>query len=171
MSPLNDPVGYDEARGVDDWTPTRGLVRGALRGGIAAGVLAGLLAVLAVELPYAIIPLWVRAPLAFGVCWVLFQVVQRAAGMVGPPCTFLALGLAALVLLSNHVTFALHGVPVSEGVERWWVIPMSLVEEIVPARGDLLIGWSWCHPYAVLTLSGLPLVLGGGFCAALCRRG
>lgn len=103
--------------------------------------------------------------------------------MVAGHCTLLAIGLAALVLVSNHVVFALHGVQhagggtgydgmgvFTAGAIDWWIFPMGLIELMVPAQGDWLIGWQWCHPYALLCLNGLPLVIAAGFCTALSDR-
>ncbi len=170
MGTLNEPMGYEEARREVAWTPLRGLVRGALHGLVAAVVFGALLALLAAYVPYMIIPWWLRVPLAFGVACLLFKVVQRGAGMGGWPCTVLALALTGLVLVSNHVVFALQGVPDPSGVDPWWVVPAAMIEHVVSKQGGVLIGWRWCHPYALLTLNLLPLLLGGGFCTALCSR-
>jgi len=171
MKTLNDPLGCDEAPEEAEWTPAIGLRRGALNGLLAAAILSILLVPLAAYLPYMIIIIWLRAPLAFGVAWVLCQVVQRGAGMVDVRCTLLALVLAALVLASSHVVFAVNGVVDAGGVGEWWVFPMYLIEDLVPQTDGYRIGWQWCHPYALLSLSALPLLIGGGFCAALCNRG
>jgi len=45
-----------------------------------------------------------------------------------------------------------------------------MIEQVVPKQRGVLIGWQWRHPYALLTLKLLPLLLGGGFCTALCSR-
>jgi hypothetical protein len=167
---LNDPIGYEEERGDLEWTPLGGLLRGARHGLVAAGVLAAALIPLAAYLPYMIAPLWLRGPLAFGLAWLLSQVVQRGAGMVGLPCSALAFGLTALVLASNHVVFALCGVVDPGGCYPLWAFPMEFVAQVVSSKQDALIGWTWFHPYALLILNLPPLALGGGFHAALFNR-
>ena len=167
MRTLNDPPGDEDVR-ADDWTPAIGLRRGVVYGLIAAVVLALLLEPLAHHLPYMVLILWLRGPLAFGLAWILFQVVHRAAGMEDPRCSALVLGLTTLVLLSHHLVFAVEGVPYSPEDVDWWGIPISIIAQIVPNQGGVLIGWQWCHPYALLALNVFPLLVGGGICVATC---
>ena len=164
--------GFDpeKARRDDEWTPAAGLWRGTQRGLVAAVLLALLLIPLAGYLPLMLIIVWLRAPLAFALGWLLCGVVQRAAGMGAGRWILLGLGLAVLVLASNHVVFALHGVPACEG-GYWWAFPANILEGIFPSRGDVLMGWTWFHPYVLLALNAAPLAIGGAFCAALSARG
>ena len=125
MKTLNDPVpGYEED---DDWTPKGGLRRAIVRGTVTAAILAGALALVGYYVPELIINWRLRAALGFVVAWILFGVVQRAAGMIGGHCSALAVGLAVAVLLSNHVVFAIHGVPTSQATPfigwRYWFAP------------------------------------------------
>jgi hypothetical protein len=83
----------------------------------------------------------------------------------------LALALTGVVLASNHVVFALHGVPDPWGIDPWWVAPIKFISQVVPEHKGVFIGWEWCHPWALLMLNLLPLLVGGGFCAALRARG
>lgn len=170
MSPLNEPIDYDRRRR-PAWTPQLGLRRAAAWGGLTAVLLAVVLAPLAAKASPMVLPLWTRIPLAFGVIWVLFKVVQRAAGMVGPSCSALAVGLGALVLLSNHVIFATAGVPTAIEDADWWFALVSLVGQIIEPTDDLFIGPGWFHPLVLLLVNLVPLLFGGGIAMALCRQG
>ncbi len=167
MPLLNDPVGYDERGPEPEWTPQAGLRRGALAGLIAAAVLALLLAPLAAFLPYVILPWVLRTPLTFGICWLLFLAMERAAGMVGPRLTLLMLAYALLVLASNHACFAMFGIPGSGMMEDWWLFPATLAEKFIPEVDGRRIGWEWLHPYVVVAMNAIPMLVGGGMCAAL----
>jgi hypothetical protein len=150
MVALNDPIGYDEDRPErEKWTPAQGLRRGALFGLIAMVVIILLLAPVAVYAPYVLIAWLPRSAIAFVVAWILFSVVQRAAGMAGWMVTALAVTLTLVVLLSHHVVFRIHSVPTHTGAPS---------------------GWESLHPLTLVGLNLLPLIL-VGFCAALRHRG
>ena len=168
-----DCGGLDSGRSSEDreWTPARGLIRGAFWGLLAAFGLALALAPLARFAPFMVLILWLRIPLGFAVTWLLCLAVQRAAGMTAPLCLALGWVLAAGVLVSNHAVFAVYGLPTIGGFGDWWAFPMSMVEQIIGANGDMLLGWGWCHPYVLLLLNGIPVLIGGAFGAALAARG
>src|SRR5262245_51853311 len=130
----------------DDWTPAKGIVRGLIAGVVCATVLAAILAPVAWYFPSVTTDMLLRAAFAFGVAWILFGAVHRAAGMVGWPCTWMVVVLTLLVMLSNHVVFAVHGVPLRDGT--------------------LQIGGMWFHPLILLTMN-LGTLIGLGFCAWL----
>lgn len=135
----------------DEWTPRQGLRRALVWGLLTAGVIAGLTDLVAWYSPITMQHLLLRTALAFVGSWVLFAVVHRAAGMVGGACSALVLVLMGLVLVSHHAVFAIHGVPTRDG--------------------GLLIGWVvWLNPLVLGFISGLPLLIGGGPCAAYCHR-
>ena len=149
MKTLNDPVpGYEED---DDWTPKGGLRRAIWRGTIVAVILAGLLAPAAYYVPQLLLGGILRAALGFAVAWILFGVVQRAAGMVGGRCSALSIALAVGVLLSNHIVFAIHGVPTNQG-------------------GPLLGWWFWFDPRVLGLYNGIALI-GVAGCACLRHSG
>lgn len=168
---LNDPVGYDPRKSEPELSELAALRRGALFGLAAALALAGVLAPLAASLPFVLIPTYIRTPLTFGVMWLVLSAVQRGAGMVGAPCTIIALALTLVTLFSHQVVFAFSGVPYASGLAPWWVHPMEFVAEFFPKGGRSLRGGAWLHPYVTVALNGAPLLLGGGFCAALRGRG
>jgi hypothetical protein len=148
MKTLNDPVPMDDA-GDPNWSPRTGLVRAAGRGAVVSLVLAVLSVPLAWYFPGFLLNLWVRMVLAFGLAWVMFGVVQRAAGMVGAPCTALAVIFTIVVLVSQHVVFALHGVPTLHGT---------------------LIGWQWLTLTALGTCN-FSATIGIWACGLLCHSG
>ncbi len=133
----------------EEWTPARGACR-ALCGGTLAALLCALFADIAAwHFPYACLHWMLRGACAFGVAWVLFRVVHRAAGMTSWFCTTLAVALAILVMLSQHVVFALHGVWTVHGV---------------------VAGWSWCDPATILACN-MTALAGIGLCAAQYHEG
>jgi hypothetical protein len=148
MKTLNDPVPMDNA-GDGNWSPTAGLIRAAVRGAVVSLVLAVLSVPLAFYFPGFLLNLWVRMVLAFGLAWVMFAVVQKAAGMVGAPCTALAVAFTIFVLVSQHVVFALHGVPTVHGT---------------------VIGSDWLTLTALGT-SNFSATIGIWACALLCHSG
>ena len=170
MRTLNDPIDYEPNKG-DRWTPLIGLRRGFVHGVAAAGVLALLMTPVALYLPFMLIVAWLRIPLAFGLTWVLASVVQRAAGMAGGACSAVTLAVGGIALMSNHIVFALFGVPDVGMVDPWWTTPMTLVNEVVPAQEGMVIGWRWLHPYTLAIVNVVPLGLGGGFATAFRNSG
>lgn len=148
MRTLNDPVEYDNGPHAD-WTPTRGLVRGVIWGSVAALVITVLSAPIAIFAPHVLIIWLPRTAIAFAVAWILFGVVQRAAGMVGVPITAMVIGLTLLVLASHHFMFAVYGVPTTRGLST---------------------GWEWVGPVTLLFVNIGPLV-GIAACTALRHSG
>ena len=120
-----------------------------LWGGLAALLCALLAGVGAWYIPRVCLHWLLRCACAFGVAWVLFQVVHSAAGMTGWFCSVLVIALALLVMFSQHLVFAVHGL---------WTV------------GGLQGGWSWCHPAAILACN-MTAFVGIGLCAALCHEG
>ncbi len=108
----SEPAATDEP----DWTPGLGWCRALVRGGAATVVMSLLLAPAAWFAAPVLLNFLLRAFLALVVTWVMFGVVHRAAGMVGARCTALGVILSLLVFLSNHVVFALHGIPTQQGM-------------------------------------------------------
>jgi hypothetical protein len=150
MVALNEPLGHDEDhRERDNWTPGRGLLRGTIFGLFATLVIILLLAPVAVYFPYVLIMWPLRCAIAFVVAWILFSVVQRAAGMTGIPVTAAVLALVVLVLVSHHVIFAING---------------------VPTRSGSATGMVWLHPLTLFLQNVAPLVA-VGLCAAFRHRG
>ncbi|MGD8453349.1 MAG: hypothetical protein PVJ57_16170 [Phycisphaerae bacterium] len=155
----------------DEWTPLRGLCRAALRGLVLAGLLALPLAFLARTLPHLLILLAPRTMLAFGILWLLRRRVHRDAGMEEWRCSLLAACLAGLVLVSNHVVFALHGVAPSPPGNYAFAFPMGPLGDVVPCTNGLLIGAMWLHPYALLIANTVPLFAAIIITSALARCG
>jgi len=170
---LNEPVGYEERVEVE-WSPATGLRRGLAHGLAFAVVLIVVLWPVAAGLPYLLLPWILRAVAAFGIAYVLFIVVQRAAGMASPMVTALVIGLTGLVLFAQHIAFACHGVaePPDEGMSGVGIVvfPAQMVGRWVSQRGGELIGWGWLHPCVLLWVNLGP-ALGVGFVVALRHRG
>jgi hypothetical protein len=104
----------------EEWTPQQGLVRAAIWGVGTAAVLAALLAPVAWFAPAILMSLLVRIVLGVALVWILLGTVQSAGGFAGWPITALGIILSALVLASNHVVFAVHGVPGHDGPVAGW---------------------------------------------------
>lgn len=138
-----------EAATRDDWSPARGLVRGAVAGLMAAVMLAGLADWLAWRAPLLAANGWLRTAASLGSMFVMFYVVHRASGMTGPPCTAIVVVLVALIAGSQHVVFALHGVPSTQG---------------------LVLGWEWCAP-EIMLLMNIWTIVGIAFGVLLWRDG
>jgi hypothetical protein len=149
MSTLNEPTDWKPEPAEPDWTPASGLLRGAVYGLIVALGIAVLLVPVAKWAPTLLLNAYLRVALGFAVTGSLAAAVQRGAGMVGWPCTGLAVGLAVLVLVTNHVVFAICG---------------------VPTRSGLVVGWAWLDPGVLFGMNLLALV-GVGSAGALCHRG
>jgi hypothetical protein len=149
MKTLNDPIRMSDETEDRPWSPRLGLIRAAVWGAVAAVVLGLLLTPLAVYAPTFLLHWLVRMVLGFGITWVMFGVVQQAAGMVGARCTALALGYAALVLVSQHVVFAICGVQTLDG---------------------MVAGWQWLAP-ATLGVCNFSAGIAAGGCAYLCHDG
>jgi hypothetical protein len=145
---LNEPTGWQPAEPQPEWAPERGLRRGAIAGAALALLLIAVLVPIAMWVPYLLFGL-LRIVVGFGITWALAAAVQRSAGMVGWPCTGIAVGLALVVLVSNHVVFALCG---------------------VPTRSGYVAGWEWLSPATLFVMNG-PALVGVGFAAALCHSG
>jgi hypothetical protein len=168
MKTLNDPTGSDSSP-EEEWTPETGLRRAIQSGIVAAMVLSAVLAPIAYAVPMLLIPWYLRGVWAFGVAWILFGVVQRAAGMVGRQVRAIAIALTLVVLLSNHLIFALYGVPA--GMPRSsWLFPAVLVEDFVPVYQGVMRGFAWFHPAVLALLNAAPLV-GIGFATAFRHDG
>lgn len=168
MPITNRPSDADDYRDVP-WTPAIGLRNAALRGGLVALLLAGLLVPASIYLPYMTIPWLLRGPLTVGIAWLMFKVVQDAAGMAGPACTALALALTAGVLVSQHLVFAACGV-LDLGSTDWWSFPAGVLRLLIPPDGGLLIGSGWLHAYVVAAVNLPPLIVAGSLAAALWGR-
>ena len=148
MRTLNDPVGGDENPADDaEWTPQIGLRRAALRGAILCVVLCALTGLLAWFLPAVTINIYLRSFLAFVVAWLLFSLVQDAAGFVGFPVSAIAIGYTLIVLISHHVIFALHGVPSTKGVMigSIWLDPLVLFGVNFGPLGAIAFATALCH--------------------------
>ncbi len=150
MRTLNDPVPFDDVESDDlDWTPAKGMARAAVRGGVAALIVSAVLAPLVIFVPFVAFYPCTRAAMAFIVAWILFGVVQRAAGMVGMPVSALAIALAVMVLLFQHVLVTLWGITGAEGASNVW---------------------RWLHPAILLSANIFPLAAVIG-CAVLRHSG
>ena len=166
--PLNEPFGYQQSAADDEWTPEKGFRRGATWGAAAALAVGVLLGLLAFWRPLVLIPTALRMPLTLALTWLLMRVVQRGAGMVARRCTIIAVSLVLVILLSHHVIFACVGVPMTAfTLEAWWLFPMTLVEQVFTVQSGRLTGWRWFHPYVLLALNAVPLVIGAGLAAMM----
>ena len=84
------------------------MIRAALAGALAAAMLAGVLGLIAAFAPTVIYHPLLRFFIAFAVCWLIVQVVERFGGASGWPFTALAVVLAFAVMFSNLAATALH---------------------------------------------------------------
>ena len=134
------------------WTPRRGIVRAAVLGFVVAVALAILLTPVAVLAPALLLNAIFRALVTFGIGWMLCGAVHSAAGMTGGLVTFLGVFYAALVMLSNHVVWALFGVPLGP-------------------QGEVVTGWHQVFDPSLVGLLSLFVVVPLGFCFVLCRDG
>jgi hypothetical protein len=120
--------------------------------GLAAAVVISLaLLPIAVFAPILLLHPILRAAFTVVVTFVVFGVVQSAAGMIGSPITAIAAFYSALAMLSNHVVWAFCGAPVG-------------------ASGQIIVGSYWFTWDALGLLSlfvAIPLI----FCTAICRDG
>jgi len=169
MASLNDPAGFEE-REEESWTPAAGLRRGLIHGLVVAVILALVLGFLGVWLMGMVIPWHMRSVLAFGVGWILFVVVQRAAGMVGRDVTTLAVGLTVLALVLQHAVFAVFGIIDPVDAAGWFLFPVHIVQGLVGSHEGRLIGIGWFHPLVLVAVNGFPVV-GIVFAAVLRQRG
>lgn len=131
------------------WTPTTGLRRATVWGGLATCAWIAILAVPAWYVPTVLMDWLIRLALAFAITWSLFGVVHRAAGMAGTSCTAIVVACTAIVLFSQHLVFAMHGVTTQQGE---------------------VSGWAWCTPETLLLINGIP-VIGVAFAVILCHEG
>lgn len=167
MPITNKPTDAEDFRD-EPWSPVIGLRNAAVRGGIVAAILAVLLIPVSIYLPYMTIPWLLRAPVAIGVAWIMFKVVQDAAGMAGGPCTALALLLTFAVMLSQHLVWAACGVLEITSVE-WWSFPAGILHQQIPEQNGRLIGPNWLHWYILVAVNVAPLVVAGCIAAAFWR--
>ena len=116
---------------------------------VVATMVAGMLWPVAAYFPLILTHFILRTFIALIVCVVLFAVVQAKAGVVGWKCTLTAVGLAFAVMLSQHVAFALYG---------------------VPTRTELVSGYVWIEPPTVLFMN-FSSAIGIGFATLLCHSG
>lgn len=120
----------DEDFGIaEDWSPARGVIRGVIAGVAMAAVLGVLADVVAWHAPLMAANGWVRTGAALASMWLLYWAVHKAAGMTGPFLTVTVVVLVIAVAVSQHVVFALHGLPTS---------------------GGSLVGWGWLSPIALV---------------------
>lgn len=135
---------YVMRRDEPEWTPARGMARGTMAGVLVAAGLGLAFYALAYGAPFVTLNFALRVAWSFGVTWIVFTVVQRAAGMVGWPVTILGVVLSMAVILASHAAYAQAGVPTRDGVVDGW------------AR--------WFHPWN-LFVANLPTFIGVGVCA------
>lgn len=132
-----------------EWTPARGMAKSLVVGGAAATGLAMVLYALAYVAPVLTLNFALRTAFSFAVAWLLFRVVQDAAGMVGWWSTGLTLVLTAGVFLATHAAYAAAGVPTG-------------------GRGNLpamVDGYeAWFNPWTLL-MCNLSTCVGAGVCA------
>lgn len=107
-------------------------------GMLVALVLGGLLGLVAWYAPNMLLHWFLRAGVAFTVCWILFSVVHRAAKFIGAPCTALVVVLTLAIPFSHHVVFAIHGVPTIRGPggvneNELWLNPTMMLIVNMPA--------------------------------------
>ena len=136
-----------------EWTPRRGIIKGIFWGLFITLILSVGLAMPAAFAPRVMTHALIRAFITVGVAWICFGVVQSAAGMVGKHTSFIAATCTLLVMYSNHIVWAMNGVPAGG------------------KTGGLAIGWDvWFDPGALIAL-GLFVWIPLMFCMAMFRQG
>lgn len=144
---LNDPVDDDEPRGDSEWTPQIGMRRAIIRGALVAALLVIATGLLAWFLPTLVLYTLLRTFLALAIVWLLFTVVQDAAGFVGGPISAIAIALTFAVLLSHHIIFAIHGVPTRMGmmIGEFWFHPLTLAAVNAAPACAVVAATAICH--------------------------
>lgn len=179
MPLLNDPTPDPDAQQTGEWSESDGLRAAVRRGLVWAAFLAIPTGILAGAAPFFAIGCFVRGAVAFAVGWILFSVVHRAAGFAGVRCTLLACGLALVVMLSNHIVFAVVGTPAMQHAPDGGDYEMVLAfpgQFVLRAPGVLtteaprLSGLYWFSAY-VVALTNLASFAGIGIVAALRHSG
>jgi hypothetical protein len=133
----------------EDWTPAGGWFRGVIAGVAMAAVLGLVANLVAWHAPWVAANGWVRTGATLASMWLVFWAVHRWAGMTGPVCTAVVAVLVVAIAFSQHVVFAVHGVPTSKGT---------------------VVGWEWCSPIALIGLN-IWTLFGIAFGVALWRDG
>ena len=149
---IHESLFYNTVMGNAAWTPRRGIVRALVLGFATAVFLSMLLAPIAVFAPAILINGVLRAVVSFVVGWLLFVAVHSAGGMTGGLLTSVAVFYAALVMLSNHVAWAVFGAPLGDA-------------------GEIVTGWQYWFDPMLLGLLNIFVAIPLAFCAALCRDG
>jgi hypothetical protein len=111
--------------------------------------------------PWLVLLTLLRSVEAFFVAWILFVVVQNAAGFVGLAPSALAVAFTLAVLFSHHVIFAVAGVTTTRGAvpASVWFDPIMLATVNVIPCIALAVAVALCH-------RGVP---GGGVLISLLR--
>jgi len=141
-------------RPADNWTPARGLFKGTVRCVITAGVLAAVMCLGTALSPslttlpaidsivYTIVIGAFHVMIAFIITAILFGVMHRASGVVGPTATLLVGLLTVAVVASKHLVLVTHEFEFGpESIQGWaWVHPQSILVTNIGAWLGLAIG-------------------------------
>ncbi len=141
------------------WTPEIGLRKALIAGCITALILSITLIVIALlTSPVMIFSFTLRIVAAFVITWILFAIIHRAAGMTSPRLTALAVTLALLVMLSNHLIMAFPNFdpnakePITESANTaFWLSISFLFYVNIPA----FLGIGFCTAFSYNGVPGL----------------
>jgi hypothetical protein len=128
------------------------MVRAVFHGLLVAAILAGTLGAVAVASPTLGFHLLLRTFAAFFVAYLIFSVVEDAAGMTGWFTIIWSVLLSAAALISTNFVLFEAGV------------------EMFTRRGTVIPPEEWIEPMAVLFMNAIPMI-GVGAAVMLCRDG
>lgn len=134
------------------WTPIRGIIKALWQGPVVATIFAIVFIPVVIYAPMILFNGLLRAFIAFGLAWMMFGIVQDAAGMTGWFSSAWAIVLTLGVFLSHHLVAALTGV------------------EIVGSDGPPLAGAEWLNLGWIVVVNLVSLI-GIGAAAMICHTG
>lgn len=139
----------------DDWSESVALRKSARASCLAALILAVVTFPLAWYFPPVVLTPLLRAFEAFVLAWIVLAVAQHSSGTVGWPITSFAIFASAIVLLSHHVAFAVHGVPTLRSAN---------------GTATMFEGWGW-FSLSALVATNVTAGIGLGAAVLLGHRG
>lgn len=140
MRTLNDiPESWQESRS-ESWSVRKGMLRGIASTAIAAAILAGVLCLVTRVAPasttvpwfesiiYSLVMATWNAIVGFGVCAILYAVMHRKSGLVGPTCDSVVILLTIGAIASKHIVLASIGMDwaIVDINGAAWLNPMNI---------------------------------------------
>lgn len=132
-----------------DWSPAQGRRRGASYTALASVMIAGVAATLGYAAPFLTQRIILNFAWGFLITFTLFAVMHRAANIIDPWCTLMAILFAFPPLAANHIGFVMNLAASSE----------TSFAQVWASRG-----------LAYMALSNFPALIAVGIAAALCKN-